>query len=65
MNIVNLKRETEVSSRFDAALLVKSFNRISVDEKKKLLEKILKTLKVDGQVFVYEDEWSKDSGLNI
>jgi hypothetical protein len=51
--------------RFDVILLVKSFNRLSVDEKQKTLNNLLKTLKTDGQVFVYESEWSKDNGLNI
>ncbi|CAF0782745.1 unnamed protein product [Rotaria sp. Silwood1] len=45
---------------FDVILLIKSFNRLSVDEKQKMLKNFLKTLKVNGQVFVYESEWSKD-----
>ncbi|CAF0810541.1 unnamed protein product [Rotaria sordida] len=46
---------------FDVILLIKSFNRLSVDEKQKMLKNLLKTLKVNGQVFVYESEWSKDN----
>ena len=30
-----------------------------------MLKNLLKTLKVDGQVFVYESEWSEDNGLNV
>ncbi len=30
-----------------------------------MLVNLLKTLKDDGQVFVYESEWSEDNGLNI
>jgi hypothetical protein len=29
-----------------------------------MLKNLLKTLKVGGQVFVYETEWSKGNGLN-
>jgi hypothetical protein len=35
------------------------------NEKQKILKNILQTLKLNGQVFVYESEWSKDKGENI
>ncbi len=51
--------------RFDVALVIKSFNRLNNNEKQKILKNILQTLKLNGQVFVYESEWSKDKGENI
>jgi hypothetical protein len=51
--------------RFDVAILIKSFNGLSTDDKQKLLKNLLQTLKSDSQVFVYESEWSKDKGKII
>jgi phosphoethanolamine N-methyltransferase len=45
---------------FDVAFLIKSFNRLNIDEKQKILKNLLHTLKPNGQVFVYESEWTKD-----
>ena len=30
-----------------------------------MLQNLLNILKVNGQVFLYENEWSKDKGSNI
>jgi hypothetical protein len=51
--------------RFDVAFLIKSFNRLNIDEKQKILKNLLHTLKPNGQVFVYESEWTKDKGEKI
>ena len=51
-----------VLPRFDVCLLIKSFNRLNAEEKQKILKNLLLTLKVDGQVFLYETEWSNDKG---
>ena len=51
-----------VLPRFDVCLLIKSFNRLNTEEKQKILKNLLLTLKVDGQVFLYEDEWSNEKG---
>jgi len=51
--------------RFDVALLIKSFNQLSIDEKQKILKNLLHTVKSDGQIFVYESEWPKDNGKTI
>ncbi|CAF0725714.1 unnamed protein product [Adineta steineri] len=45
---------------FDVCFLIKSFNRLNTNEKEKMLQNLLKTLKTNGQIFVYESEWSKD-----
>ena len=50
------------SFRFDVAFLIKSFNRLSIDEKQKILQNLLHTMKPSGQVFVYESDWAKDEG---
>ena len=58
-------KESFERCRFDVALLIKSFNRLSNDEKQKILKNLLQTLKSDGQVFVYESEWTKEQGRTI
>jgi hypothetical protein len=50
--------------RFDVCLLIKSFNRSSSEEKEKTLKNILTNLKVNGQLFIYESEWTKANGRN-
>lgn len=62
---LNFHIDEDFSFSFDVCLLLKSFNRLKKDEKEKILENLLKTLKVGGEVFVYETEWTNEqSQLN-
>jgi len=61
LNCANFNNAELQNNLFDVALLIKSFNRLSIEEKQKLLTNLLQTLKVDGQVFVYESQWSQDT----
>lgn len=61
LNCANFNNAELQNNLFDVALLIKSFNRLSIEEKQKLLMNLLQTLKVDGQVFVYESQWSQDA----
>lgn len=65
LNCANFNNAEMQNNLFDVAVIVKSFNRQTADEKQKFLGKILKTLKADGLVFMFEDEWSKDSGSQV
>ncbi|CAF2262646.1 unnamed protein product [Rotaria magnacalcarata] len=61
LNCANFNNAELQNDLFDVVLLIKSFNRLNTDEKQKLLKNVLKYLKVDGQIFVYENEWSKEN----
>jgi len=61
LNCANFNNAELQNNLFDVSLLIKSFNQLSVSDKQKLLKNLLTTLKADGQVFVYESEWSKDT----
>jgi len=61
LNCASFNNAELQNNLFDTALLIKSYNRLSIDEKQKLVKNLLQTLKVDGQVFVYESEWTKDN----
>jgi len=61
LNCANFNNAELQNNLFDLSLLIKSFNRLNANEKQKLLVNLLKTLKDDGQVFVYESEWSEDN----
>ncbi|UJR33599.1 hypothetical protein I4U23_021036 [Adineta vaga] len=60
LNCANFNNAELQNNLFDVCLLIKSFNRLNVNNKEKLLKNLLSTLKTDGQVFVYESEWTKD-----
>lgn len=61
LNCANFNNAELQNNLFDVALLIKSFNRLNIEEKQKLLKNLLLNLKADGQVFVYESQWSKDN----